>query len=107
MDIIETSIDFIKELFRKKNEGEMRLVDYKRKTIAYITSDTPLMCHQRGTDLKFYGYNLNAVIDNELVLLETYDDDEDITGRELCENAITSIKDGFTAGATYFIIPSN
>lgn len=77
------------------------------ETICYINARTPLFCSEHWIGANYYGCNLYAVVDGKIVLLETYDDEDDITGKELASNVIQSIKDGFTAGATYYNVPSN
>ena len=106
------------EKFRNKNPLDeepsevIELVtnDYEidgNETLGYINEKTPIFTAERWTDDKYYGCNLYANMDDNLTLLETYDDADEITGKELARNVQISIEDGFAAGATYFIVPSN
>lgn len=85
----------------------MQLVDYEKETLCFITPETPLFAASHRQGVKYLGCNLYALIDSKLTLLETYDDVDNITGKELCDNVIESIRKGFDAGATYYIMPAN
>lgn len=104
-------MDFIKEaerIIEKLHEGKMLLVDYERDPISYIDKNTILFIRPQYDGVKFYGYNVILINEYGLeILIETYDDSDDITGRELAENVIDSIRKGLECGATYYIVPEN
>lgn len=87
--------------------GKIQLVDCDGETIAMITHESPLFCAEHWISTKYYGCNLYTIIGETMVLLETYDDTDEITGRELGANVIENIKNAITAGASYYVIPSN
>jgi len=89
---------------------ELAVYDYdinENEILGYINPKTPIFTAERWNDEKYYGCNLYADIDDNLTLLETYDDLDEINGKELANNVQISIEDGFAAGATYYIVPSN
>ena len=85
----------------------MQLVDYEGEPIACITPETPLFATQHFDGIKYRGWNLYAVVGEEMQLIETYDDTDEITGKQLADNVIESIKDGFAWGVEYYEIPAN
>ena len=85
----------------------MHLVDSDKETLCYITPETPLFATQHFEGIKYRGCNLYAVIGEEMTLIETYDDEDEITGKELAENVIQSIKDAFAWGVEYYEVPAN
>ena len=100
MSLINEAVNIV------ENYG-MQLVGFKDKLVCHVTNDTPLFHapHYRG--VQYYGRNLYALVNEKKVLLETYDDEDEITGAELAQNVIDSIKEGLSYGATYYRIPCN
>lgn len=101
------NLNFIEEAESIITDGKMQLVDCYGDTLAFITKDTPLFCVEHWIGAHFYGANLNALVNDKIVLLETYDETDETLGRELANNVIENIKNGFTAGVTYYVIASN
>jgi hypothetical protein len=83
------------------------LIDYEEETLCHITPETPLYCAEHWIGAIYYGCNLYAVVDEKTILLETYDDTDGITGKELGERAIQTIRDGFKTGIRMLKVPAN